>query len=101
MGYKITEYPAWFATSAKGPTREKMRFLIRYAALLATPDGGIPALSELIGMARGSLTGCLSSGAYDNGIPASVILKIEKVIGPGVIPRDMMNPTVYGEPTDL
>lgn len=99
MGCKLTEYPAWMnrVREANQP-RERMRFLLKYAALMGTPEASISALSEALGMHVYSLGASLSQGRYDKGLPVSLILKIEDLIGFDVIPRDMMNPKAYGQP---
>ncbi|AEY69587.1 Cro [Burkholderia phage vB_BceS_AH2] len=76
--------------------RARMRCILRYVAWLTTPEGSVDALSEAIGRARKTLNSAVGNGRYDEGLPVEVILSIEKLIGPGVIPRAVMNPKVYG-----
>lgn len=88
--------PTWLEMlPAKERARAKAKFLLKVASVMATPQGSIPALSERIGMHRNSLSAMLSQGALDNGIPVNIIKAIEKAIGMGVIPREIMNPEVY------
>lgn len=90
------QFPTWIdRLPAKERQRERMKFVLRVAAVLATPEGSITALSKRIGMHRNSLNAMLSQGTLDNGLPVNVVKAIESVIGVGVIPREVMNPAVY------
>lgn len=89
-------FPTWLGMlPAKDQARARAKFLLKVAAVMATPQGSIPALSERIGMHRNSLTAMLSQGTLDSGIPVNILKAIEKVIGVGAIPREVMNPGVY------
>ena len=98
MDNNLTAFPAWIdGIEADRRPREKMRFILRYAALMATEKGTIDALSEAIGYANRSLTNAVGNGIYDKGLPVQVIKGIEDLLGAGTIPRAMMNPMIYGE----
>lgn len=91
------QFPAWMNRVPQDDrARARMRYVLRFAACLATPEGSVDALSEAIGRARKTLNSAVGQGRYDDGLPVDVVLGIEKLIGPGVIPRSVMNPKVYG-----
>jgi hypothetical protein len=94
------QFPEWMnRIPASDQARARMRYVLRYAACLATAEGSVDALSEAIGRHRKTLNSAVSQGRYDEGLPVDVILDIEKLLGHGVIPRDVMNPKVYGTPS--
>ena len=94
-------FPAYIAALPKKEQgRARMRFLMRLAAILCTESASINALSKRIGFHHNSLNSMFSQGTLDNGIPVNIIKAIEQVIGVGVIPREMLNPEVYG-PAEL
>ena len=98
MHHQLKAFPAWIESlPAEQQPRERMRFILRYAAVLGTPKGSISALSEAIGYAATSLPNAVTGGVYDNGLPVTVIKGIEELVGAGAIPREMMNPRIYGE----
>lgn len=76
--------------------RERIKFVLRQIAIMYTETGSISALSEEIGLHRNTLNAMLTSGALDKGIPVSVIKAIEEVTGKNTIPREVLNPSVYG-----
>jgi len=92
------EFPQWIERLPnKEQAHAKSKFVLRLAAILATPEGSISVLSHRIGLHRNSLNAMLASGQMDDGIPVNVIKAIEQTIGIGVIPREVMNANVYGE----
>lgn len=91
-------FPAWIESlPKKSQNRARAKFLLRLAACLAIPEGSITALSVRLGLNRNSLNAMLAQGAMDSGIPVNIIKSIEQAIGVGVIPRQVMNPEIYGE----
>lgn len=91
-------FPAWLVRLPyKEHGRARARFILKFAAIMATPEGSITALSIRIGFNKNSLNAMLSQGALDDGLSPSLIKAIEQVIGVGVIPREAMNPEVYGQ----
>ena len=93
---KLTEFPTWINTlPAKDQGKAKVKFMLRYAAVLATPEASIPALSLRMGLHRNTLTALLCQPSIDGRLSQRVIKGIESLIGVGTIPREMMDPTVY------
>lgn len=91
-------FPAWIDhLPKKDQARARVKFLLRLAAVLATPEGSISVLSHRIGLHRNSLNSMIAQGTLDAGIPVNVIKAIEQTIGVGVIPRSVLNPEVYGD----
>lgn len=96
-GITVT-FPSWIGSlPPKDQGRAKYRFLLQVAAILATEKGSISGLSQRIGMHKNTLNTMVTSGQMDNGIPVKVIKAIEQIIGVGVLPRQLMNPTIYDE----
>lgn len=96
MQPKLSEFPSWISTlPAKDQGKAKVKFMLRYAAVLATPEASIPALSLRMGFHKNTLTALLCQPALDGRLSQRVIKGIESLIGVGTIPREMMDPTTY------
>lgn len=72
--------------------RERKRFLLRAAALYATPDGGLRALSKVLGLSHNTLHTTITRNS-----PLSVDLTkaVETLVGRDKLPRELLNPEVY------
>lgn len=96
---KITKLPQWVRNTctAEHSDRARSRYILRIAATIATPEGSVRALSEMLGYHQNTLTTMLANGQFDDGLPVNMIKAIEEQIGRGVIPRQLMNPEVYDD----
>lgn len=76
----------------------QVRYIVRLAAMHATPGGSVPELSLALGLAKNSLHSMYFARSKPvKWLAPSVVKGIEQLIGAGCIPREMMNPEVYGE----
>lgn len=90
------KFPAWIGMlPAKDQGKAKVRFMLKYAAVLATPEGTIPALSRRLGFHQNTLTAMMSQPNLDGRLPLRIIKGIEGLIGVGTIPREMLDPDTY------
>ena len=91
-------FPAWIESlPKKEQARSRMKFVLRIAACLATPEGTITSLSKRIGLHPSTLSNMVTAGSLDDGLPVNIIKALETAIGVGVIPREILNPSVYGQ----
>jgi DNA-binding transcriptional regulator YdaS (Cro superfamily) len=96
MGSTNFAFPTWIERlPARQQGRARIKFVLKFAAVMATSEGSITALSKRIGLHRNSLNSMIAQGQIDNGLPVNVIKAIESAIGVGVIPRAVMNPGTY------
>lgn len=90
------KFPDWLdRLPRKEQQRARAKFIVRFAALLATPEGTMDALSLAMGYGAKTVQTALGAGRYDEQFPVSFVTRIESVIGYGVIPRDAMNASVF------
>lgn len=94
---RLTEFPAWIEElPAKEQGLAKAKFMLKYAAVLSTPEGTILALSRKMGFSNNGLS-TIAARATDGRLTLRTIKGIEALIGTGTIPREMMDPETYGE----
>ena len=92
------KFPTWIESlPKKEQPRNRMKFVLRIAACLATPEGTITSLSKRIGLHQNTLSAMLTAGSLDDGLPVNILKAIETAIGVGAIPREILNPSVYGQ----
>ena len=86
------KFPDWLDQLPKDEQpRARAKYIVRYAALVATPEGTIDALSLAMGYGAKTVQTALGAGRYDEQFPISFITRVEGVIGYGKIPRRFMN----------
>lgn len=73
----------------------RVRFLIRLAALHATPEGGVPALSKLLGLHSRSLSTIVSRA--EDVVPVRIAKGIEQIVGREIVPRESLNSDVFSD----
>lgn len=93
-------WPQWLTAPSRGddPLREmgrkRTRFLLRVAALHATEDGHLSSLSELLGLARGTIPNYAGRGEP---VTPEIAEQIEKLSG-GVVLAFYLRPDVIAPP---
>lgn len=91
------EFPDWLGLLPRSEQpRARAKFIVRYAALLATPEGTMDALSLAMGYGAATVQSALGGGRYDEQFPVTFVTRLESVIGYGAIPREAMNAGVFG-----
>lgn len=93
------KWPAWIE-ALKGDERKRaeVRFMLRLAALYATPDGSIPSMSLKMGLSRNTVHSAYCVATRAAAYPSVPVIKgIEELIGKDVIPRAAFNPEIYGD----
>lgn len=93
------KWPVWMeALEGENRKRAEVRFMLRMAALYATPEGSIPALSIKMGQSRNTVHSAYCVATRAAAYPSVATIKgIEDIIGKDVIPREVFNPEVYGD----
>lgn len=85
--------PTWISSAdAAEKTTESRLFYIRLAALYATPNGSLPALSKAIGRSENLLTGIY---AHKRKLQVRDAIRIEALVGRNVVTREMLCPEVF------
>lgn len=99
MNTKDFKWPAWIQ-GLEGDERKRaeVRFMLRLAALYATPEGSIPALSLKMNLSRNTIHSAYCVATRAAAYPSVGVIKgIEELIGKDVIPREAFNPEIYGD----
>jgi hypothetical protein len=95
------KFPAWIDEFPEEERqRERSRFILRLVALHASREGTLGGLTPFIGLSKYSIYSMLSVGSFDKGLPVNVVKGVEALIGFGAIPREILNPEIYGEPSE-
>lgn len=85
--------PAWLNdVPAEIRPIERKKFLLRLAALYATPNGNLPALSAALGLNKNTLS---IMAVRDGRLSPDMTLAIEALVGGDKIPRSLLNPEIY------
>lgn len=91
-------YPKYIdGLPAKKRDAARMRFAVRLAALYATEDGGIKHLSARLGLHPNSLATLLAPARGNVVMPHRIAKAIEQLVGREIVPREALNPEVYGD----
>lgn len=89
--------PAWLKrVPAKDRGRARLRFLIRVAALYASSEGTVSALSSRIGLIPRALSNYIAPTSGREKISAVNARKIHEACG-GVVTREMLNPEAFAD----
>jgi hypothetical protein len=89
-------YPAWIRGKKAGDAQraEVLRFLIKYAAIHATPDGSIKGLCAALGRGKwGLFTHMRQEDPIK--LDAQTAIDIEKLIGRDLITREELAPHIF------
>jgi hypothetical protein len=90
-------YPRWIhdlCPSEKIQREEKLKFLIKLAALYATPDGTIGALCKLLGKNKQAFAPQFR-GFNNQPLNINLAIEIEKVVGADNISRKDLCPHIF------
>lgn len=89
-------FPAWLhALPEADKPRARAKFIVRYAALIATQDGTIESLSCAMGYGHNTVQSALGAGRYDESFPVNFIVRLEDAIGRDTIPREVLNKRIF------
>lgn len=92
--------PAWLdAMPHSEQARARAKVIVHIAAAFASPGGTVDALSLAMGYRGRTVVSALNQGRYDKAFPVDFIMRLEDAIGRGTIPREIMNPEVFGPAT--
>ncbi len=87
------EMPHWFlALSPKKQEALRCRLLVRIAALYATEEMTVAAMSEKLGYHPGSMTQAST-------LAPKMAIAMEGICGRDRLPREMLNPTIFDTST--
>lgn len=75
-------------------TTARVRLLLRTAALYNSQSGSMSRLSEDCGLHPRTLS---TYSVSRNAIPAEVARSIENLVGRHVLPREVLNPVIFGD----
>jgi hypothetical protein len=90
--------PPWIAIMDDGSKELHARiFFLRLAALMATPSGTLPALSQRLGKNPNYLSHLISPG---RGMTRALIepqdaIRIENMLGRDLLPRERLRPDIF------
>jgi lambda repressor-like predicted transcriptional regulator len=95
MNPVFPKYIDGLPVKARGIAR--IKFLVRLAALYATPGGTLRDLSKKLGLHPNTLGTMLSVNRDAEMMPARIAKGIEQLVGREIVPRELLNAEVYGD----
>lgn len=85
--------PKWLETVDKTSyEHERVKSLLRLAAIHATREGSLRALGRLLNYHEQSF---IHWAARPTGVPSRACLDIERICGRELFPRELINPRLY------
>ncbi len=97
MKSSILPLPAWISALPEADrAQQKLRYLIRAAALYHTENGSVAALSYACGWGKNTLHMIHQRGQ----MTTDAALKIEAVVGRDVLPRELLLPEIFAVPEE-